>query len=446
MTRKKKLTAPLARSSAFQRPAAAAQNAPKFAPLPATAPTPRTTALGARRANVGALVALVGAASRAGTHQVWLERRRRGPRGSVAIASLAERGPLLRGARRPLIVGVSSNTYALRGASMMPGKRPASAGSSSRSRTSKPTSSANQGVPLAAYMRPTPVWYACRTMNSTSDLPWPCRRCVARTASARSTAAAPYSSSTTMPMAMRRTRGRRTCASRPQAPATAPALGTTSPAATRSRPARRRARVRGRTAAAPSACRFGPSCGAPALAAPAAAKPPHGVRPGASRATCRAGSRRARRPPRRCDAARRRVVPRARLAATSSMAGLGPCGPLRLASPLQSSGSRDARLRSTCPEGTRSRGDGLTVGTERIGESVPALSAQVLGVAVRAPSWVSTNIRICPKAVHRERSQAAPHTELDGGRESDAAREEDGLGERSPGLFSAVRRPPLGRC
>ena len=67
-------------------------------------------------------------------------------------------------------------------------------------------------------------------------------------------------------------------------------------------------------------------------------------------------------------------------------------------------------LRSTRPghAANTSRSSG---GTARIGESVPALSAQVLEVAVRAPSWVSTNIRICPKPVYRERSQAAPHTE-----------------------------------
>ena len=41
---------------AFTSPALAAQNGPTCAPPPATAPAPRTTALGAPRANVGALV------------------------------------------------------------------------------------------------------------------------------------------------------------------------------------------------------------------------------------------------------------------------------------------------------------------------------------------------------------------------------------------------------
>lgn len=142
------------------------------ASAPLAAPTLGTSALGAPWASVGALVALVGGALRADTHQASLERcrrGRRGRRGPVPSASLPERGTLRRAARRPLMVGVSSNTNALRGASMMPGRRRASSGTSPRSRTSKPTSSANHGVPLAAYMRPTPVWYA--RLGTTSEEP-----------------------------------------------------------------------------------------------------------------------------------------------------------------------------------------------------------------------------------------------------------------------------------
>ncbi len=92
--------------------------APGFAtgaPTRLAAPFARPSDFGAPWANVGALVALVREAPRAGNLQVSLERCRRGWRGPVAIASLAERGTLLRGARRPLMVGVSSNMYALRG-------------------------------------------------------------------------------------------------------------------------------------------------------------------------------------------------------------------------------------------------------------------------------------------------------------------------------------------
>jgi hypothetical protein len=112
---------------------------------------------------------------------------------------------------------------------------------------------------------------------------------------------------------------------------------------------------------------------------------------------------------RRCTSARRssRAVSRRRLRA----AGAGPCGPHRLASPLQSSGSRDGSLSLNVSRGHPIPRRRTQDGTERIGEPVPARSLQVLGFALRAPSWVSTNIRICPKCVYRERSQAAPHTE-----------------------------------
>ena len=86
---------------------------------------------------------------------------------------------------------------------MMPGRRRAFSGNVTRSRTSKPTASANHGIAPAAYKRPTPTSYACRTMNSTSALPCLRRRYVDRIASPRSTAASPYSSSTATPMTTR---------------------------------------------------------------------------------------------------------------------------------------------------------------------------------------------------------------------------------------------------
>ena len=143
-----------------------ARAAPGAAAGPKRAGDRPVAALGAPWTNVGAPVALVGGAARASADQVSLGRCRRGLRSPVAIASFAERGTLRRGARRPLMVGVSSNTNALRGASMMPGRRRASSGSSSRSRTSKPTSSANQGVPLAdqrQLLLPVSDNYFCRS-------------------------------------------------------------------------------------------------------------------------------------------------------------------------------------------------------------------------------------------------------------------------------------------
>ena len=154
---------------AFEAPAPAEQNAPTFALPPATAPTPRTTALGAPRANVGALVAFIGESELARLQRAVLLSDR------VNRASTAERSTLRRGTRRPFWVGVSSKTKALRGASMMPGRRRASSGNIVRLRSSKPTASTNHCIALAAYMRPVPTSYAWRTMYSKS----------ARTASAR---------------------------------------------------------------------------------------------------------------------------------------------------------------------------------------------------------------------------------------------------------------------
>jgi hypothetical protein len=113
---------------------------------------------------------------------------------------------------------------------------------------------------------------------------------------------------------------------------------------------------------------------------------------------------------RRCTSARRSSC--AVLAAASSGCGAWSMPPpLRLASLEQSGGSRDrSRLLSVSrghPVPRRWAHDG----TVRGGESVPARSIQVLGFAMRAPTWVSANMQICPKPDDRERSQTAPDAE-----------------------------------
>src|SRR5690606_20927625 len=112
------------------------------------------------------------------------------------------------------------------------------------------------------------------------------------------------------------------------------------------------------------------------------------------------------------------------------------------------SGSRDASLSLILSQGHSIPRRRTHDGTVRSGESVPALSAQVLGVAARAPAWSVRRYEAVPTAFTesvRRRRRTRSHFSLVAN--TAGAKSKRRPQERSSGPLVFLRRNPRGlRC